>query len=175
MQCWNGHSPECNLLTWWWCSDLCDWDLTSAHICCRLLMNPLWELSSLCWNGKDVVWNPTVFPVSYVFPTVLLTFFPLCCSQALPAHNHHAQGQLWPRWLHLQVWPHHFSGEGRLCRPQRPPHRPLHLRDQRPKRHRAQGERACFWSGGNVVLKCVLRYNKAGSLMWNRFKSHALC
>lgn len=60
--------------------------------------------------------------------------------QTIPAHSHHAQGQLRPRGLHLQIRAHHVSSEGWFCCSQWPAHRSLHLRDQRPERHWTQGE-----------------------------------
>lgn len=66
--------------------------------------------------------------------------FVFACAQAIPAHRHHAQGQLRPRGLHLQVWQNHLAGQRRLRRTQRPADRALHLRNQRAERHRTEGQ-----------------------------------
>lgn len=100
--------------------------------------------------------------------------------QAVPAHHHHAQGQLRPRGLHLQVWENHLAGQRRLRRPQRPADRELHLRNQRAERHRTEGQqtpvppraghvtgpyaavccrcpqRCCFWAFQDSQIKDIL-------------------
>lgn len=86
--------------------------------------------------------------------------------QAVPAHHHHAQRQLRPRGLHLQVWENHLAGQRWFCRTQRPADRALHLRNQRTERHRAEGQETVLisprvlitWLDETLIHKCYRKF-----------------
>lgn len=63
----------------------------------------------------------------------------LLAPQTFPAHRHRAQGQHRPPRRRGQEGQDRVAGQGQLGRPQRAPHPPLHLRGERPERHRHEG------------------------------------